>query len=74
MDGDTSGRTRHFPGHDPHRDGPAFSRDGGRWRSVEWPGLTMVPGDRYEVDGCDFDSLAEALAKTGPSAGRLPEA
>ena len=32
MDGDTSGRTRHFPGHDSHRDRPAFSRDGGRRR------------------------------------------
>ena len=51
-----------------------FAKEGDRWRCVEWPGLTMLPGDRYEVDVREFDSLAEALAKTGPSAGRLPEA
>ena len=54
--------------------GPHFIRDGGRWRCVEWPGLTMLPGDRYEVDGREFDPLAEPLAKTEPSAVRLPEA
>jgi len=51
-----------------------FAKEGDRWRCVEWPGLTMLPGDRYEVDGRDFNSLAEALAKTEPSAVRLPEA
>jgi len=54
--------------------GPHFAKDGDHWRCVERPGLTMRPGDRYEVDGREFDSLAEALAKTEPSAVRLPGA
>jgi len=37
-----------------------FTRDGDHWRCVEWPGLTMR-GDRYEVEGQGFSSLAEVL-------------
>jgi len=66
--------SRHGGGVIPTEQGLHFRKDGDRWRCVEWPGLTMLPGDRYEVDGREFDSLTKALAKTEPSAVRLPEA
>jgi len=28
-----------------------FRRDGDRWGCVEWPGLVMLRGDRFEVEG-----------------------
>jgi len=50
-----------------------FVKNGDRWRCVEWPGLTMLPGERYEVEAREFDSLAEALAQlTGAAALRSP--
>lgn len=36
------------------------TREGDRWRCVEWPGLVMR-GDRYEGEGREFDALAEVL-------------
>jgi hypothetical protein len=40
-----------------------FAKDGDHWRCVEWPALTMLPGDRYEVDGQGFNSLAGAIGR-----------
>ena len=51
-----------------------FVRDGDRWRCGEYPDLVMLRGGGYEVDGQGLDTLAGALAKTEPSAVRLPEA
>jgi len=40
-----------------------FRKDGDRWRCVEWPALTMLLGERYEVDGQRFNSLAGAIGR-----------
>jgi hypothetical protein len=46
----------------PTEQGLHFARDGHRWRCVEYPDLVMLPGDRYEVEGQGFKSLAEAVS------------
>ena len=46
-----------------------FAKDGDHRRCVERPELVMLRGDRYEVEGREFDTtLAEAPAKSEPSA------
>jgi hypothetical protein len=39
-----------------------FVKEGDRWRCVARPELVMLPGERFQVDGQGFDSLAEAVA------------
>ena len=38
-----------------------FTKDGDLWRCVEHPGLVMLRGGGYEVDGQGFNSLTEAV-------------
>jgi hypothetical protein len=40
-----------------------FAKDGDHRRCVEWPALTMLSGERYEVDGQGFNSLAGAIGR-----------
>ena len=39
--------------------------EGDHWRCVEWPGLVMLRGGRYQVEGRKFNTLAEAVAHPG---------
>jgi hypothetical protein len=45
-----------------------FAKDGDHWCCVEWPALTMRPGNRYEVDGQGFNSLAGAIRRASQRA------
>jgi hypothetical protein len=38
-----------------------LTRDGDRWRCVEYPEFVILRGGGHEVDGREFDSLAEAV-------------
>jgi len=44
-------------GSSPSEHGLRFVKDGDCWRCVEYPGLVMLPGDRYTVDTPDGGSL-----------------
>jgi hypothetical protein len=39
-----------------------FAKDGTAWRCVEQPGLVMLRGGGYEVDGQGFATLSQAPA------------
>jgi hypothetical protein len=49
-----------------------FTREGDHWRCVEHPALVMLPGDRYEVEGREFDTLAEAAQTLRPAHRPIP--
>jgi len=74
MRGDARRAPSHAPGMILTEYGLHFAKEGDRWRCGEYPDLVMLRGGGYEVNVREFDSLAEARAKTEPSAVRLPEA